>query len=70
MDALHFVYSLDVRAATGPAGELARSLGALNKALGTSQKMLAALESNPGAGMGKAAKAAEAAASSVGKFAA
>ena len=70
MDALHFVYSLDVRAATGPAGELARSLGALNKALGTSQKMLAALESNPGGGMGKAAKAAEAAASSVGKFAA
>ena len=70
MDALHFVYSLDVRAATGPAGELARSLGALNKALSTSQKMLAALESNPGAGMGKAAKAAEAAASSVGKFAA
>ena len=68
MDALHFVYSLDVRAATGPAGELARSLGALNKALGTSQKMLAALESNPGGGMGKAAKAAEAAASSVGKF--
>jgi len=70
VDALHFVYSLDVRAATGPAGELARSLGALNKALGTSQKMLAALESNPGGGMGKAAKAAEAAASSVGKFAA
>lgn len=70
MDALHYVYSLDVRAATGPAGELARSLGALNKALGTSQKMLAALESNPGGGMGKAAKAAEAAASSVGKFAA
>ena len=70
MDALHFVYSLDVRAATGPAGELARSLGALNKALGTSQKMLAALESNPGGGMGKAAKGAEAAASSVGKFAA
>ena len=29
MDGLHFVYSLDVRALTGPAGEASRALAAL-----------------------------------------
>jgi len=70
VDALHFVYSLDVRAATGPAGELSRALTTLNGKLGATAKALASIEASPGAAMGKVARASEAAAASVGKFAA
>ena len=70
MDGLHFVYSLDVRALTGPAGEASRALAALNTKLGATAKALASIEASPGAAMGKVARASEAAAASVGKFAA
>lgn len=69
MDGLHFVYSLDVRALTGPAGEASRALAALNGKLGATAKALASIEASPGAAMGKVARASEAAAASVGKFA-
>ncbi len=55
---------------TGPAGEAARALSALNAKLGATSKALSAIEASPGSAMGKVARASEAAASAVGKFAA
>jgi len=51
VDGLHFVYSLDVRALTGPAGEASRALAALNTKLGATAKALASIEASPGAAM-------------------
>lgn len=65
VDSLGFTYTLDVAKATGPAADLARALGLVNKGLESVTRAFAKFEgaASGGAGVGRLAKATEHAAS-------